>query len=59
VRADEVQINEEENDMAILADQNSNKKKGSAPKTVAKGTEKGAIAKGEKTPGKAKASKQK
>jgi hypothetical protein len=45
--------------MAILADQDSNKKKGSAPQTVAKSSKKGAITKGEEVPAKAKASKQK
>jgi hypothetical protein len=32
--------------MAILADQDNNKKKGSAPETAAKGTSKGEVAKG-------------
>ena len=43
--------------MAILADQDSNKKKGSAPKTAAKGTGKGEAAKSTKTESKARAGK--
>ena len=43
--------------MAILADQDSNKKKGSAPKTAAKGTVKGEGAKAKQTESKTKASK--
>jgi hypothetical protein len=36
--------------MAILANQDDNKKKGSAPKTVGKGTRKAGVAKDEKSP---------
>ncbi len=43
--------------MAILADQDSNKKKGSAPKTAAKSTGKGEVAKVKSPESKAKASK--
>jgi hypothetical protein len=45
--------------MAILADQDSNKKKGSAPKTATKGTDKGEAAKGKKAASKATTSKSK
>jgi hypothetical protein len=44
--------NDQEINMAILADQDSNKKKGSAPETAAKGSVKSGTAKSKKTDGK-------